>query len=738
MDEAVTNSPKQGEPGEGIAFTDDPITASEDDILGREAFADAIQRILRGLRGPGSSAVVGLQGPWGSGKSSVLNLLQPKLDEGSEWTTTRFNPWEVSDLDSLLRGFFTSLIDALPEELRKEGRSRFAQYASGIASLLPEINLGLFRVSTERAVEAITGGDSLSVRRERIEKLLSGVETPIVVLLDDLDRLHPDELLTVFKLVRLVGRLPNVFYVLAFDEETIVDVLKNTAVSGGSEERARSYLEKIVQVRIDLPGVHESQLSQLLNEGIGRIAEDHEVDLASVDFSEFAKQYQGYLRRRLAEPRSVKRYLAQVEAYYPLVENEVDFADYLLVTFLRVFHAKIYRDLPHRKDDLVRTSSSLFGGQPDLKRMRENWSRWVQQRGVDQEEVEDALGLLASLFVPIKSATEDIIFGGHGDDHLSGARRVGSAEYFDRYFQHAVPPDDIPDAIVRSATDELVGGIAGDATQRLLAEASTKGERLLLKLERHVPSLDDTAKERLLHLLAIVAPDLDDTGEFIFLSPRERAGILAGRVLNDLVAADHVWDIAKVVENPTSLRFVSMVVRRSLRDARKNGIVPVVLEQLVDAVARHDQTAVEAATQKPLEESEPDAQLLFDLFDFVGREKGRTWLQNQLPKSQWSVEDFVALAVGVYRSGQRRTVGDLSKETLEVFFDLEEVKQALGPMNDLAEPPGALLHDLPATLENRRWVGKWALKRLFEQDEKDQGAPSTANGGSRSPGPSGS
>lgn len=737
MEKVASNGPKLDHHQDDVAFTDDPIRAAEDDILRRGTFAEAIQRILRGLRAPGSSAVVGLQGPWGSGKSSVLNLLELKLEQESDWTTTRFNPWEVSDLDSLLRGFFTGLSDALPEELRKEGRKRFAQYASGIAKLLPEINLGLVKVSTEKTIEAITGGDSLAIRRERIEELLAPVERPIVVLLDDLDRLHPDELLTIFKLVRLVGRLPNVFYVLAFDEETIVDVLKTTAVSGGSQERARSYLEKIVQVRMDLPGVHESQLSQLLNQGIGRIAEHHSVDLSSVDFSDFANQYQNYLRRRLSEPRSVKRYLAQVEAYYPLVEHEVNFADYLLVTFLRVFHGGIYRDLPHRKDGLVRSSTSLFGGQPDLKKVREDWMRWVKQRGVDEEEIEDVLSLLGSLFVPVRAAMEDVIFGGSVDDPIPGERRVGSSEYFDRYFQHAVPPDDIPDALVREAMAELMEGVSGKATERLLAEVSTKGDRLLMKLERHVSRLDAIAKERLLNFLAVVAPDLDESGEFIFSSPRDRAEILAGNVLNELVAAGGNWDVDNVVQDRSSLRFVSFVTRRSLRDARKNGKVPAALEKLIEAVAGHNQAALEIAMQRPLEESEEDARLLFDLFDFIGREEGRAWLRSQSPGSQWTVEDFVALSVGVWRSGKHRTVGDLSTETLQSFFDLDEVRHELGPMEDLTEPPGALLHDLPATWENRRRVGKWVLKRHFEKEASNTRTTDPPSDEGQDSGPSG-
>lgn len=64
------------------------------------------------------------------------------------------------------------------------------------------------------------------------------------MILDDLDRLAPDELLLVFKLVRLIGRLPNVYYLLCYDEQTLLDTLSRSALVGGSEGRAREYMEK--------------------------------------------------------------------------------------------------------------------------------------------------------------------------------------------------------------------------------------------------------------------------------------------------------------------------------------------------------------------------------------------------------------------------------------------------------------------------------------------------------------
>lgn len=77
---------------------------------------------------------------------------------------------------------------------------------------------------------------------------------PILVVVDDLDRLTAEELLAAFKLVRLVGRFPHVHYMLSYDEHTLIVLLDHTdLVSASDERRGLDDLEKIVQVRIDMP-----------------------------------------------------------------------------------------------------------------------------------------------------------------------------------------------------------------------------------------------------------------------------------------------------------------------------------------------------------------------------------------------------------------------------------------------------------------------------------------------------
>jgi hypothetical protein len=114
--------------------------------------------------------------------------------------------------------------------------------------------VGVDASGTVGLVGALIAGDR-SPEKLRAEAAdgLAGLEHPILVVLDDLDRLDPDELLFTFKLVRMLGRLPNVYYLIAYDEDTLLDILRRTDLVGDAPGRAQQYLEKMVQVRLDVP-----------------------------------------------------------------------------------------------------------------------------------------------------------------------------------------------------------------------------------------------------------------------------------------------------------------------------------------------------------------------------------------------------------------------------------------------------------------------------------------------------
>jgi predicted KAP-like P-loop ATPase len=248
------------------------------DLLDRIGYAEQVIALIDRVREQSRSSVLALIGPWGAGKSSVLQmtlrLLHESTTSATNWLVAEFNPWNYPDLDSLQTGFFAELRSAMPDDVRWcESRKKIGDIGKAISPLGKLTSLvGVdSSVVFDKLSSLIAGDVSLSHTHREAEKALGTLNQPILMVLDDLDRLTPEELLRTLKLVRLVGRLPNVYYLLCYDERTLLEVLQRTELVGAAEGgRARDYMEKIVQVRLDIPPLRSTQASDLFDRAYPR------------------------------------------------------------------------------------------------------------------------------------------------------------------------------------------------------------------------------------------------------------------------------------------------------------------------------------------------------------------------------------------------------------------------------------------------------------------------------------
>jgi len=95
-------------------WTDEALRTGEHDALGRLPYARRAAELIHTTHSFESSAVFGLSGPWGSGKTSLVNMIVEELQrEHPKWAVARFTPWATSDVSGLLAEFYSSLAEAL-------------------------------------------------------------------------------------------------------------------------------------------------------------------------------------------------------------------------------------------------------------------------------------------------------------------------------------------------------------------------------------------------------------------------------------------------------------------------------------------------------------------------------------------------------------------------------------------------------------------------------------------------
>ena len=94
--------------------SDKPISREEDDLLGRHPLAYRIADMINNLGDDyKDSVVIGIEGEWGAGKSSFINLILSRARPNKKNLVIEFNPWNFSDQNELIKDFFNSITNAL-------------------------------------------------------------------------------------------------------------------------------------------------------------------------------------------------------------------------------------------------------------------------------------------------------------------------------------------------------------------------------------------------------------------------------------------------------------------------------------------------------------------------------------------------------------------------------------------------------------------------------------------------
>ncbi|MBT1585315.1 KAP family P-loop NTPase fold protein [Curtobacterium flaccumfaciens] len=415
---------------------DAPITSSDEDNLGRAPVAQEFAETLRELDAS-KGLVVGVLGPWGHGKSSFINLMREQFAINPALTVIDFNPWMFSGSDQLVNFFFTEI----GAELSVRNRSRFgrtADWLSQYAGLLKPVSqfvpipgaaaVGEAAAAALGGLSSTTDADRSAKKvREEISAELSTLPQPIVVVIDDIDRLTTVEIREIFKLVRLTASFANIIYVLAFDRERVEHALTEDGIPG------RAYLEKIVQVSFDVPQAPDKLLRSQIFEELDRILAP--VTDATLDENRWSDVYWEVIDPLISNMRDVTRYAISARSTVKSLGNEVDLVDLLAVEALRVFRPELVQQLSKLRTEL--TSARDIMGRKD-ERAQETMSALFTRFPDDG----DVLRALINRVFPV--ALQYIENNHYGSDWASTwrtAHRMAHIDFLNLYFDRVAPDE---------------------------------------------------------------------------------------------------------------------------------------------------------------------------------------------------------------------------------------------------------------------------------------------------------
>lgn len=493
--------------------TDTPIKAREQDLIGRIPFAERLADILKSAAGP-ESLVIGLYGPWGSGKTSVINLVENALsrkdDDGKAGVSVvRFEPWNYLTAEQLLAQFLKEVEGALDKDAygrrklfgklrgkRPEVLNAFAAYSeallmtAGAAASLAGAPLAGVAVPafgnrlTSRLRKSADRAGSVSAKKQRLEEELLKFDGRVVVIIDDIDRLPNDQVRMVFQLVASLAKLPKINYLLSFDEEVVTRALSEVQKCDGAE-----YLEKVVQVPVRLPSISSGDLERILLKDIDAIFEALSYRREDLDDKRWNGVCLTFLNNRFSTIREVRRFSNALKAKLSILPRFCCFEDVVALAVLELKVPKVVDWVRVHKDFLCGTigsSSYTISGDPKdtLANLKERFSGLVPS-----SEAKWAVEAVCRLFPRVANKT--------GMSHCvyysrKSLNAIWRADSFDLYF-HSNIPDGIDVHEVLDALNVSEGGVLLEDLHRH-AEAGSMID-FVSAMRAHVSTLEEGRAE---------------------------------------------------------------------------------------------------------------------------------------------------------------------------------------------------------------------------------------------------
>jgi KAP family P-loop domain len=254
---------------------DSPLSNPDDDLYGRLSIAEEIYRICATAPNHYSTRV-GLYGPWGSGKTSVLNFLRVRAEADSNLVVA-FSASGIADINSLWVNFYSAFKEAAGKtgvnaslvnrfkQTAKNFSERGGRLAPAARGLVDLFGVG-FGAVVEKAIKSAAGSAAnIKIDDDFIESLRDRVNTDpnkrIIVFIDDLDRADPKVVPLMLLALRELLDIPGFCFVIAIDYDVVTRALG--AYNQAWKERGGVFLEKIIDFAIVLPMPTEAQIKKL-------------------------------------------------------------------------------------------------------------------------------------------------------------------------------------------------------------------------------------------------------------------------------------------------------------------------------------------------------------------------------------------------------------------------------------------------------------------------------------------
>lgn len=580
------------------------------DQFERREFAEHLGNILndRMERNTVGSLTIGLYGPWGSGKSSIFDIIEANYVEKDK--IIRFSPWYLGkDYTNIIPEFLKLLIDNLQKRSNnnKNGKKLlnklkdYLKYLTPVSIRPPGIIINLKEFNNlSKFSEEFNNAQSM---RNQIIEMLKESHFPLVVFIDDLDRLDNKEIQMMFKLVRLIADFPNITYVIAMDEEVVARSLSQLYSKEYDIKTGLKYIEKFIHVPLYLPQPDPSLLRDFFIRNIQSICVSNNMNMSGTFLNELISQFD-------FTPRNIQRLSNITMVHLPMLNGEIYPDDLISLLAIKIDNPTLFIYIYQHQDLFLGLKSDM-----EDSRLR----------------LVDELKVISPNHIPLLNVMFPRISGKEINlEIMNKSKRICSPVHFSTYFKYAVLDRQISRKQLKSFYEIILedNDKAIDAYQKLVQRSKLEEVNLQIRL-----NIDENPTELNFKLFELLLNIFSGDGEVNYSEAHISVRQLVSSLLNVLLANDDTTnEIIKIIQSNSYGLLLAV-------DAYKTPISNEVKEELREFLTDIDLFKLDIY-------HENDIQLILSCF-MEGRnpEEVRSYISN------WGTEHHVWSIIAILMSG---------------------------------------------------------------------------------------
>lgn len=331
-------------------YSDQPTS---DDKFGRDTSADLlIEKIFstfNASQADKGSFVININESYGYGKTSFLQILNKQLEaQNQPYHIIDFRPWLCDNDQAIIKEFFTLLCIKLKEYGINDDMNQYLalllEESSQFSPWWAKIPLSLF----SKAIKPYT----LKETHDKIRATLTSIDRPIIITIDDVDRLHEKELIAVLKLIRDTADFPNIFYILAADNAHLEVMLERQGI-----KQPHKFLQKFFNLDYLLPA-HEAVPTQMLKQELEIILKRYGYNSDIISSTLMLYKQLPYLDKIFTNMRDVYRFLNAFTSTLDLLRINkntglINPFELFCLTIIKHLRIDVYKVLRDRNDELL-------------------------------------------------------------------------------------------------------------------------------------------------------------------------------------------------------------------------------------------------------------------------------------------------------------------------------------------------------------------------------------------------